>query len=138
MLSLSLMLEHLLLNGIRKIQKLIIDVIFHSILFFFLLNWCYYQQVYNYLCNFTNQKIYSEQQRPTEILVVQQYCLAELPEIKLTSLCKTQIFFFFNLHCMFWNGCLYFFRLDKFYQLIWSKIQRFVTHCTLLFYNIET
>ena len=25
--------------------------------------WCYYQQVYNYLCNFTNQKIYSEQQQ---------------------------------------------------------------------------
>ena len=39
------------------------NVIFHSILFFFLLNWCYYQQVFNYLCNFTNQKIYSEQQQ---------------------------------------------------------------------------
>ena len=36
---------------------------FHSILFFFLLSWCYHQQVFNYLCNFTNQKIYSEQQK---------------------------------------------------------------------------
>ena len=30
--------------------------------YFFFLHWCYYQQVFNYLCNFTNQKIYSEQQ----------------------------------------------------------------------------
>ena len=41
------------------------NVIFDLILFyfFFLLHWCYYQQVFNYLCNFTNQKIYSEQQK---------------------------------------------------------------------------